>query len=96
MPAYERAAGQLRESGSAGRLAKVDCVAEAALAAGVEGYPTLRWYIHGKASEYRGGRDQQSIFAYVQSHAGKASDATTTVAAAAAAAVEAVEATTET
>ncbi|KZP00087.1 hypothetical protein CALVIDRAFT_524999 [Calocera viscosa TUFC12733] len=64
-PHYEEAATQLKESGI--KLAKVDCVAQAELCQewGVAGYPTLKVFRNGTASEYGGNRKTEGIVSYM-------------------------------
>jgi Thioredoxin len=58
-PEYAKAATALAGEPSVS-LAKVDATEEAALAErfGIEGYPTLKWFVNGTAHEYTGGRDE--------------------------------------
>lgn len=55
-PEYAEAAGQLKEEGSAIKLGKVDSTEETELTQdhGVRGYPTLKFFKSGKASDYGG------------------------------------------
>ncbi|TFK75865.1 disulfide isomerase [Pluteus cervinus] len=64
-PAYEEAATSLKEKGI--KLAKVDCVEEADFcqANGVQGYPTLKIYKNGSATDYTGPRQADGIVSYM-------------------------------
>jgi thioredoxin-like negative regulator of GroEL len=59
-PEYAAAATELHESNSSVVLAKVDATEQTELAEkfGVEGYPTLKWFVNGTATDYTGGREQ--------------------------------------
>jgi protein disulfide-isomerase A1 len=64
-PHYEEAATALKEKNI--KLAKVDCVDEADLCQekGVQGYPTLKVYRNGVASDYTGPRKADGIISYM-------------------------------
>lgn len=59
-PEYAAAATELKEIKPDVVLAKVDATEQTELAErfGVEGYPTLKWFVNGTASDYGGGRDE--------------------------------------
>ncbi|KAF9057611.1 disulfide isomerase [Panaeolus papilionaceus] len=64
-PHYEEAATALKDKGI--KIAKVDCVDEADLcqSKGVQGYPTLKVYRNGEATEYAGPRKADGIISYM-------------------------------
>jgi len=55
-PEYVKAAKKLEDSNSAIKLAKVDATIESELASAndIKGYPTLKFYRNGHASDYSG------------------------------------------
>ncbi|XP_066932342.1 protein disulfide-isomerase A4-like [Clytia hemisphaerica] len=66
-PAYAEAAKQLKKSENPVPLAKVDCTVEKDVCNThqVQGYPTLKWFKDGEASDYDGPRDHDGIVSYV-------------------------------
>ncbi|KAF7332095.1 Protein disulfide isomerase [Mycena kentingensis (nom. inval.)] len=64
-PHYEEAATELKAKNI--KIAKVDCVDQADLcqANGIQGYPTLRVYRYGQATDYTGPRKADGIVAYM-------------------------------
>jgi len=64
-PHYEEAATALKEKNI--KLAKVDCVDEADLcqSKGIQGYPTLKVYRNGEATDYNGPRKADGIISYM-------------------------------
>jgi len=71
-PEYAAAAKTLAESGSAAKLAKVDATENKDLGSqyGVKGYPTLKFFKNGEATEYTGGRTAETIVAWVGKKSG--------------------------
>lgn len=77
-PEYEDAAQRLAGDDPAVPLAKVDCTNESGgkdicSQYEVQGYPTVKIFRNGQASEYDGGRDAESIVKKMRSMAGPAS-----------------------
>ncbi|XP_074624650.1 protein disulfide-isomerase A4-like [Acropora palmata] len=74
-PEYEKAAKMLKEDDPPILLAKVDATVESELAQqyDVQGYPTMKVFRKGKASEYKGKRDQHGIASYMREQVGPSS-----------------------
>lgn len=73
-PEYEKAATQLKESGSEVKLAKIDATVHKELAQELEiqGYPTLFWFVEGEKSDYKGGRTAETIVSWIAKRTGPA------------------------
>ena len=73
-PHYEKAATELKEAGSDAKLAKIDATVEQELAKkfGVQGYPTLLWFVNGQKSDYKGGRTSETIVEWINKKTGPA------------------------
>ena len=71
-PEYAAAAQQLAEQDPPLYIAKVDATENNALAGkyGVQGYPTLKWFIDGEATEYTGGRVKDEIVNWINKRMG--------------------------
>lgn len=69
-PEYAAAAAELKKDGI--RIAKVDATENRALGDkfGVRGFPTLKFFRGGKATEYGGGRTQDTITSWVRKRSG--------------------------
>lgn len=70
-PEYAKAAGELQDEDEI-KLAKVDATVHTAAAAkyDVSGYPTIKFFKNGEASDYNGGRTSGDIVSWVLSKAG--------------------------
>lgn len=66
-PEYAKAAKRLAKNDPPVHIAKVDATENTKLAQkyGVQGYPTLKYFVSGEATEYTGGRTEDSIYSYV-------------------------------
>jgi protein disulfide-isomerase A1 len=66
-PEYAKAAKRLKANDPPIRIAKVDATAatESASKYGVQGYPTLKWFVNKNASEYNGGRTEETIVSWI-------------------------------
>ena len=73
-PEYEKAATQLKEEGIDAKLAKIDATVEQELGKkfGVQGYPTLLWFVNGQKSDYKGGRTSETIVEWINKKTGPA------------------------
>jgi len=71
-PEYAKAASILANNESPVKLAKVDATVEKTLGEkfGVQGFPTLKFFRKGKATEYTGGRTSDTIIAWVEKKTG--------------------------
>eukprot|EP00301_Raphidiophrys_heterophryoidea_P009830 c14832_g1_i1.p1 GENE.c14832_g1_i1~~c14832_g1_i1.p1 ORF type:complete len:504 (+),score=126.24 c14832_g1_i1:50-1513(+) len=71
-PEYTKAAEQLAGIDKRIALAKVDSTEEkeASSRFGVRGYPTLKWFVNGKDSEYNGGRTASEIVGWIKKKTG--------------------------
>lgn len=73
-PEYNKAASMLHDEEIKIPLVKVDATVETKLAGdhGVQGYPTLKWFVGGKPTEYDGPREAAGIVTWIKSMTGPA------------------------
>lgn len=73
-PEFDAAATLLKEQNIEIPLAKVDATVESGLAQkqGIQGYPTLKYFVNGEPSEYDGPRDTAGIVAWIKQISGPA------------------------
>jgi len=71
-PHFKEAATALKAAGSEVVLAAMDATAHGSVAGkvGIKGYPTLKWFRDGIASEYNGGRTADTIAPWIEKHVG--------------------------
>lgn len=71
-PEYSQAAATLKKADPAVPLAKVDATQESDLGTrfGIQGFPTLKWFVKGQESEYKGGRTKAEIIDWVSKKTG--------------------------
>ena len=77
---YSNIAKKMNDSEDGIPIAKVDCTIHGELAKtyGVQGYPTLKYFVNGKPVEYKGGREENDIYNWIQKRNGPASSELTT------------------
>jgi len=70
-PEYKKAAAKLAADGSKTKLADVDATEEKSLATrfSVQGFPTLKYFVNGKPSDYGGGRTEKDIVSWLTKRA---------------------------
>lgn len=70
-PEYKKAADQLADAGHETKLADVDATEAKKLASrfSVQGFPTLKYFVNGKASDYGGGRTADTIVSWLKKRA---------------------------
>jgi len=71
-PEYSQAAADLKKTTPAVPLVKVDATVEKDLATrfGIQGFPTLKWFVNGQDTEYKGGRVRAEIVEWVSKKTG--------------------------
>ncbi|GMH36269.1 hypothetical protein BSKO_04137 [Bryopsis sp. KO-2023] len=80
-PEYAKAATAMKEHDDSIVVAKVDATEEKELAKkfGVSGYPTIKWFVKGKPTEYNGPRDSDGIVKWIKKKTGPPAETITTV-----------------
>lgn len=80
-PEYAKAATTLAEQGSAVVLVKVDATVEEKSAEkyGVQGYPTIKFFVSGKPQEFQGGRTGPEIVSWLKKKSGPPATTVTSV-----------------
>jgi len=73
-PEYKKAAQVLAQKDPPRYIAKIDTTVHenAGKRFNVEGFPTLKWFSHGKDSEYAGGRTEDTIVQWIMKKTGPA------------------------
>jgi protein disulfide-isomerase/protein disulfide-isomerase A1 len=75
-PEYEKAAKTLFDEGNKTPLVKVDATeaanSDASQKYGVQGYPTIKWFVGGSPADYDGPRDAAGIVDWIKSMTGPA------------------------
>ena len=66
-PAWDQLGGEYKDSSSV-VVADVDCTVESELCQehGVQGYPTIKYWLDGEVKDYQGGRDFASLKKFVE------------------------------
>mmetsp|Transcript_13651 Transcript_13651/g.44912 ORF Transcript_13651/g.44912 Transcript_13651/m.44912 type:complete len:531 (-) Transcript_13651:554-2146(-) len=71
-PEYAEAATQLKADAPEVLIAKVDATVEEAVSGrfGIEGFPTIKWFVDGDATDYSGERSADAIIKFVMKKTG--------------------------
>lgn len=71
-PEYAKAAKALKAMDPPVPLGKVDATVEKDLGTkfGIQGFPTLKWFVNGEAQEYEGGRTETEIINWIKKKTG--------------------------
>lgn len=74
-PGYSNVAKRMQELDDGTPIAKVDCTVHTELAQkyGVQGYPSLKYFVDGNAIDYKGAREENDIFNWIQKRNGPSS-----------------------
>ena len=74
-PAYASLAKRMKEEENSVPIMKVDATVEKELAEkyGVQGFPTLKFFIDGEPVDYQGAREENDIYNWIQKKTGPAS-----------------------
>ena len=69
-PGYSNIAQKMNSAEDGIPVAKVDCTVHADVCSkfGVQGYPTLKFFLNGNPVDYQGGREEQDILGWIHNH----------------------------
>jgi len=74
-PAYSKLAQRMKSEEISVAIAKIDSTVESELGTkfGVQGFPTLKFFINGQPVDYQGGRDEEAMFNWLKKKTGPSS-----------------------
>ena len=74
-PAYSKLAERMKSEKEGIVIAKVDATVESDLASrfGIQGFPTLKFFINGEPVDYQGGREEEAMYNWLKKKTGPSS-----------------------